>query len=423
MNLLLKQVKVVDPNSKYNGKKVDILIEKGVVKKIAKTINKSAKTQVWTKKNAHISPGWLDIGTQIGEPGYEQRETIDTVTSAAIAGGYTGIAPFPNTQPILQSKSDLLALQAKTAGLPIDFYPIAALSKNIEGQEITEFIDLTEAGAIAFSDGARYTQNAGLLQRGLEYARSVDGLIINQANNYDATNDAYIHEGEVSVRLGLKGLPSYSESSAIKRDIELATYSESNLLIHNVSTAASIPTLKQAAKTKSIFSSVSYLNLICNDSHVDNFDSSYKVLPPLRSKTDQSALIKAVKAGTIQIITSNHTPVEVESKHLEFERSAPGATGLETCYAALQTYASEYLDQEDIVMALAIQSRSILGLYIPVIDVDEEANFTLFDPELRWTYSEDHIQSKSKNNPFINQELQGKALGIVHHEVLVDLGE
>lgn len=420
MKLLLKQVKVVDPTSKYNGRKVDILIEKGVVKKIAKSITKPSQTKVWQKENVHISPGWLDIGTQIGEPGYEQRETIETVTAAAIAGGYTGLAPFPNTHPPLQSKADLQALFAITNDLPIAFYPIAALTKNNAGKEITEMIELTEAGAIAFSDGAGYVQDAGVLKRGLEYANAVNGLIINQANHYP-DEGGMIHEGEVSVKLGLKGITDYSETTAVKRDIELAAYTKSNLLVHNVSGATTLPILKQANKGKRVFSSVSYLNLICNEEHVDDFNTQYKVLPPLRSSTDRNALVKAVKNGIIQVITSNHTPIEDEKKHLEFEQSAYGATGLETCFAALCTHIKDALELEDIITALAIQPRSILGLHVPIVDIEEAADYTLFDPDLPWTYRKEDILSKSKNNPFVDAAFTGKALGIIRDEVLVEI--
>lgn len=419
MSLLLKQVKVIDPQSKFHKKKVDILLEAGIVQKIAKSIKPSAKTEVVEEKNAHISPGWMDIGTHIGEPGYEQRETLSTVTSAAIAGGYTALAPFPNTDPIIQHKSDIQSLLSNTEELPIDFYPIAALSKDCEGKEMTEFLASVDAGAIAISDGKHYLKNDGLMERAMEYAKGAGTIIINQANNYSAHPDAMIHEGNVSIAHGLTGFPTSTEEIGIMRDLSLLAYTGSTMLIHNVSSKQGVNYIKSSKRQTKVSASVSYLNLIANESALSDFNAAYKVLPPLRTLQDQGALIKAIKAGTIDIITSNHNPIEPESKHLEFEQSEYGAIGLETCFAGLSTHLSKEIDIERLVACLSINPRRILEVPIPTIDVSAAADYTIFDPKRIWTFDKQSIHSKSANSPFIGTEFTGKVLGVINHGTFI----
>jgi len=420
MDILLKQVKLIDQRSTFHKKKVDILIQKGIITKINTSIKTPAKTKIWAEKNTHISVGWFDIGTQIGEPGFEQRETIDSATRAAIKGGYTGIACFPNTNPVLDQQASVAFIINKAKTLAIDIYPIGAVSKACEGKEIAELVDMHHAGAIAFSDGDHPLQHSGILLRALEYSKSFNGLIINKPANKEIQSNGLIHEGEVSIQLGMSGIPSIAESLTVHRDCELCSYANSRLLIHSISASDSLKEIK-AFKKKScqINASVSYLNLVYTDKQLTKFDSNLKVLPPLRSDSDRKALVKAITNGEVTVITSNHQPLEPEIKEKEFFYSPFGAIGLQTSFSAINTFCEKEIALETVIHALSVGPRSVLGLEIPEISVGSLANLTLFDPKQKWVFNKEMNQSKSVNSPFINQEFVGKVQGIIHKNSLL----
>jgi len=369
MRLLLKQLTVLDKNSPHHQEKVSILIENGVITKIGKSIRITKNVKTIECKNALASIGWMDIGTQIGEPGYEHRETLTTAASAAARGGFTEIACFPNTKPTIHTKSEVQYIKNNTKEFLVDFHPIGAISTDCEGEELSDMIDLHHAGAVAFSDGMHSVQNNGVLMRALDYVRSFDGLIINHPHDKAIARNGMVHEGAISTSLGIPGFADMAESIQVERDLSLRKYTESKIFIHNISSKDSVQKIRaaRANSKKNIYSSVPYLNLIFNDSMVAQFDANYKVLPPLRDEEDRTALIDGIKNGTIDCITSNHKAVEVESKNLEFSRSAYGAIGLETCYAAINTHLKKALTTRQIVQALAYKSRESIGLDTPFI--------------------------------------------------------
>ncbi len=420
MDILLKQVKLIDQRSTFHKKKVDILIQKGIITKINKSIKAPAKTKIWAEKNTHVSIGWFDIGTQIGEPGFEQRETIESTAQAAIKGGYTGIACFPNTNPVLDQQSSVAFIINKAKTQPIDIHPIGAVSKSCDGKEIAEMVDMHHAGAIAFSDGDYPLHHSGILLRALEYAKSFNGLIINKPANKEIQSNGLIHEGEISIQLGMSGIPSIAESLTVHRDCELCSYANGRLLIHSISAAESLKEIK-AYKKKGLHidASVSYLNLVYTDKQLTGFDANLKVLPPLRSESDRKALLKALENGDVHIITSNHQPLEPEIKEKEFFYSPFGAIGLQTAFSAINTICENEIELDTVIHALSIGPRSVLGLDMPDISVGSKANLALFDPKEKWIFTKDLNQSKSVNSPFINQEFVGKVQGIIHENSLL----
>jgi len=374
--MLLKNVKVVDKNSPHNGKKRDILIEKGFIKQIASSI-KLEKGKILDLKDTTISIGWLDIGVHSGEPGFEHQEDFHTLTQAAAAGGYTGIACFPNTNPIIQSKTDVRFIKNQS-GL-VDLYPIGAVSKNCEGKDLAELYDMQQAGCIAFSDGDHSIQSSGLMKRSLEYVKSFQGIIINHPNDKELSKGGQLNEGIISTSLGMKGLPNLAEELMLKRDLELVAYTNSKLHVHNISTAGAVQLIREAKKQGlAVTASVPVANLIFDEKAVETFNTNFKVLPPLRQTTDIKALLKGLKDGTIDCITSNHTPLEEEAKKLEFLYADFGMIGLETTYALLQSELSKQMGVADIVEKLAYQPRKILNLPVPAIKEGEKANVTLF---------------------------------------------
>lgn len=411
MRYLVKKATIIDDNSKYNGKKVDILFNNGVIEEIKSSIEPLKGVKEISSTNLHCSASWIDIGTQIGEPGLEHRETITSISAAAKAGGYGAIASFPNTSPVIQSKSSVQFVTEEARKNNFTIYPIAALSSNCEGKEITEMYDLHTSGAIAFSDGLKSIAHTGLLAKALEYILPFDGLIIHHPIDKTLSTDAQIHEGEMSTLLGMKGSPGLAETLIIKRDLELLNYTNSKLCVYNISLAESVKLIKEGKKSnQKLYTTCSYLNLIKTDKELENFDTNLKLTPPLRLKTDVAELVKGVKEGTIDAIVSNHYPIEEEGKKLEFPYAKFGASGIETCFAALNTYAVN-LDLDSVVRALTTGPRNILNLESSEIKQGYEGSLTLFDPGVEWTF--DKTQSLSKNNPFLGYKLKGKVIAVL----------
>lgn len=409
--LLIKNATVIDPNSTHNGKKVDILINNGVIKEIGKNISEDAAKLIKGKK-LQVSLGWLDIGAQVGEPGFEHREDLVSVSAAAAAGGFTALACFPNTNPAIHSKSEVSFL--KNNAELVDLYPIGAVSRDCNGGDLAEIYDMATAGAIAFSDGAKSISTAGLMKRGLLYIKAIDGLLINHPHDVSLGKGGQLHEGEISTKLGMKGIPALSETLMLKRDLDLLAYTDSRLHVHNISTAESVKLIKTAkSKGLNVTASVSIMNLIYSHESLENFDPNYKVTPPLREQKDVKALWKGVLDGTIDIINSNHTPLETEAKKLEFVYADFGITGLQTIFPLLNTHFGNSLSTEGLVNLLAIQPRKILNLPIPTIKEGETANLTVFDSTTEWTFSKKDVQSKSYNTPHIGATFTGKVIGII----------
>ena len=412
--LLIKNVTILDSRSKHHRKKRDLLIRNGKIDSIKSKID-SPKAKVLDGSGAMVSIGWLDVGVQTGDPGFEHREDLRTVSAAAAAGGYTGIACWPNTSPSIHSKSEVLYLKNTAKNNLVDLFPIGAVSQNCKGVDITEMYDMHHAGAVAFSDGKKAIQNSGLMMRALQYVKAFEGTIMNHPHNSDIAGNGQMHEGKNSTSLGMKGIPRLAEELMVQRDIYLLEYTDSKLHLSNISSESS-EALVAAAKQKKlkVTSSVSILNLIFSDEKLTDFDTQFKVVPPLREASDIKALQKGLKNGTIDIITSNHRPVEEEGKNLEFFNADFGALGLQTTYSLYNTYLSKVINEESFVEKVAIRPRQLLNIDLPEIKEGAEANLTIFDPNHEWTFSKKDILSKSKNSPVIGMELKGKVLGVVN---------
>ena len=418
MQILIKDTFIVDNKTTNNPKKQSILIEDGIITEISGKIDVKAD-KVIEASGMYTSPGWLDIGTQTGEPGYEHREDIQSVTNAAAAGGYTAIAPFPNTMPVIQTKADISFLKERSGNNVTLIYPIGALSLNCEGKEMTELYDMFSAGAVAFSDGPKSIQNSGLMKRSLEYVQAFKGLILHQASDSSLTDGGQIHEGEMSTSLGMKGIPSLAEELLIERDIRLLEYTGGKIHFANISTARSVDLIKKAKKEGlQVTASVAIMNLCYDDNYLSEFDSNFKVLPPLRSKSDKRALLKGLKDGTIDCITSNHVPLEADVKELEFPYAKFGAIQLETCLSSIICFTDLEATPSFLVEKLCIKPREILEIGIPKIEKGERAEITIFDLEKEWTYEEKSILSKSRNSSLIGKKLKAKVKATIRNNKL-----
>lgn len=423
MKLLLKNVRIFD--GKTESRAQDFLIRDGIIEAVGNNLTAAKGSEVWefTGRTSCVSPGWFDFGVHTADPGYEHREDLHSAARAAAAGGFASAACFPNTNPALHSKSEILYVKNKTAHSPVTFYPIGAVSQGCEGKDLAELFDMHAAGAVGFSDGRKPVQDAGLLLRAMQYAKAFNGLIINEPHHKSIAAGGQMHEGLVSTSLGMKGIPALAEEVMVQRDLSLLEYAESRLHLHLLSTAGAVALVRKAKKAGlPVTASVAVANLCFTDEKLSSFDSNWKLLPPLRSPADTEALLRGVADGTIDFICSNHTPWDEEAKNLEFPYAEFGMTGLETAFALCRTFLNKKLTVNDLVEKMALAPRRILGLPLPEIKPGARAELTLFDPDAEWIFTEKHIHSKSRNTPFIGQKFRGKALGIVNNgqAVLMD---
>ena len=421
MNILIKSASVIDPKGKYHNKIRDILIENGVIKKIAPKI-KEGKAMTYTAKNLHISIGWMDLHANFRDPGFEYKEDIISGCKAAAKGGFTGVLLMPENNPITDNNSQVEYIKNKAKDNIVSVHAAGSITKEMQGNQIAEMYDMKEAGALAFTDDKKSLQNNEIIKHALLYTKDFDGLIMNFANDKSIANRGQIHEGKVSTILGLKGIPAIAEEIMIDRDISICKYTESKLHLSYISTKNSVSKIKKAKKEGSkISADVALHNLILTDKEITHFDTRYKVIPPLRSKKDCIALIKGLKDGTIDVICTDHSPEDEENKKTEFNNAAFGIIGLESAFGLIGKYLREHLSLGEIIEKIAINPRELLQLESKNIEEGNTANLTLFNPDLEWEFQKKDIESKSINTPFLGERLKGKALAIYNNEKFLEL--
>src|SRR5690606_37255579 len=352
---------------------------------------------------------WFDSSISFGEPGFEERETIKNGLDTASKSGFTAVALNLNTNPILDNQALINFVKQKANGHTTKLYPIAAMTKNSDTHNLAELFDMKNAGAIAFGDYKKSIENANVLKLALQYVQDFDGLVIAFSQDKNIKGSGIVNEGITSTKLGMKGIPNLAEDLQIARNLLLLEYTGGRLHIPTISTKKSVELIKEAkAKGLNVSCSVAAHNLFFTDEVLEGFDSNYKVNPPIRTKDDVQALIKGLKNGTIDMITSDHQPLDIEHKKLEFDKATDEIIGLETLFGAL----NKVLPTDLIVEKLTL-SKTVFGIENQPIQIGSKAELTLFDPNLIYIFTEDNILSKSKNSPFIGKELKGKVYGII----------
>jgi dihydroorotase len=417
MTILIRGAKVIDVSSAYHLKTVDVFIENGVIKTIEKSIKNGADSVI-DLPNLHISMGWTDLFADYREPGFEHKETIELGLASAAEGGFTSVMTLPNTNPTVSSKSIVQYLIKKSEGHIVSLLPIGAISNNIEGKSLAEMLDMQANGAIAFSDGWKPIQNPGLMLKALEYVKSFGGTLIQMPLDTDLSSGGLMHEGVESTQLGMPGIPTIAETLHLHRDIELLRYTNSKLHVTGISSAESVAMIRAAkAEGLSITCSVTPYHLALNDEVLRQYDSVYKVMPPIRTETDRLALIAGLKDGTIDCIASHHRPQEWDAKAKEFEYASEGMNVQELSFAIAYEALKNDLTVEKIINAFANNVNSIFGLAKGGIKEGVNANFTLFS--LSDSTQKMKLKSRVNNNPFIGKSLRGKVLGIIRNESIL----
>ncbi|HIC32137.1 MAG TPA: dihydroorotase, partial [Flavobacteriaceae bacterium] len=336
MNVLIKSATVIDTSSKFHNQIVDVLIEKGKISQIAKSIKNTSNYKEIELENLHISQGWFDSSVCFGEPGFEDRETIENGLKTAAKSGFTSIALQANTNPIIDTSSDVAFLLSKAQSQPVNLLPIGALTKNSESVDLAELFDMKNASAVAFSDYKKPITNPNLLKIALQYASNFEGLVCSFPLEQKISGKGMVNEHVSSTLLGLKGSPNLAESLQVARDLFILEYAGGKLHIPTISTKESVKLIREAKQKKlDVTCSVAIHNLFLTDDVLNEFDTRYKVNPPLRTQDDVDALIEGVKDGTIDMVTSDHNPQTIEEKKVEFDHANYGTIGLESAFGAL----------------------------------------------------------------------------------------
>ncbi len=415
MKTIIRNATIIDPKSSFHNKVVDILIADGCINTIGTALPNPSNFEEIHLENLHVSKGWFDSSVSLGEPGFEDRETIENGLLVAAKSGFTGIALQPNSFPVIDNQSQVHFVKNRATGAATELFPIGALTKGSEGKDMAELFDMKNAGAIAFGDYNKSIDNANLLKIALQYAQDFNGLVIAFSQDDKIKGNGVANEGIVSTRLGLKGIPNLAEELQIARNLFLLEYTGGKLHIPTISSAKSV-TLIQEAKTKGlqVSCSVAIHNLVFTDEKLEEFDTRFKVTPPLRSENDRVALIEGIKNGTIDMITSDHNPIDIEHKKMDFDTAKYGTIGLESAFGALMTV----LPIEMIIEKLTA-ARTIFGLESPSIVEGAKANLSLFNPDGKSIFTKELIESKSKNSLFIGSEQKGKVYGIVNQNQLI----
>jgi dihydroorotase len=414
--ILLKSGRIIDPFSKktFNG---DLLIESGKISKILDSISTKGKDyKVIDCKGLVVTHGFCDMHVHFREPGREDKETLESGSYSALAGGFTQVCTMANTNPVIDSPEHIHYIVSKSQKLPIDIFPIGAVSKGMKGEELTEMLLMQKNGAIAFSDDGVPIQNAQFMKLALTYSKMLNVPIMNHAEDIFLRNDGVMNASSTSNNLGLKGNTSLGEAVMVYRDLLLAESLNSKLHLLHLSTKEAVDLLKQfKSKKQLITAEVSPHHLYFVDEDIDSFDTNLKVAPPVRSKKDRKALIEGIKSGLIDCIATDHAPHTLEDKETTFNEAAFGMIGLESCFGVVNKVLVKEngMSLKSLIEKITVNPRKVMNLETNLFATGSKAQITIFDPNEKWKFKNSHILSKSSNSPFIGKDLVGKVKFVI----------
>ena len=409
MNVLIKSATILDDKSDFHNQTQDILVENGFITKIANSLTNPNKYPIIHLENLHVSSGWFDSSVSFGEPGFEERETISNGLEVAAGSGFTDVALNSNTYPVIDSHSDISFVISKSSNATTKLHPIGALTNESKGVDLAELFDMKAAGSIAFGDYKKPIKNPNLLKIALQYASNFNGVVHSFPHEAKVATKGVMNENITSTRLGLKGLPALAEELQIVRDLFILEYTGGKLHIPTISTKKSVELIRDAKSKKlDVSCSVAIHNLLYTDEKLIDFDTNFKVNPPLRLASDSEALIEGLKDGTIDMVTSDHNPINIEYKKIEFDYAKNGTIGLESAFGALNSLFSTKK-----TIQLLTKGKERFGVANSIIKIGSLAQLSLFNPTKSYVFESKHIRSKSKNSLFVGTKLKGAVYGII----------
>lgn len=416
MAYLLKKVRIICETSAHHLKQKDILISKGIIQKIADNIS-NTEYKIISGENLHVSIGFADTNCHIYQPGYEYREDMKSGLAAAANGGFTLVGIMPNTLPVVDNKGQVAYIKQLSTKNIVDVVPIGAISKDCEGKDLAEIYDMQSEGIASFSDGHKSIENSGMLERALLYVKKFDGIVMNHPDVQNLSNGGLMNEGILSTKLGLNASPKLAEELMVARDIYLAEHTNSRIHFINISTANSVKQIKEAkAKGVKVTAAVNAYNLLLDDSALVEYGTQFKVNPHLRTKEDIKALLKGLKDGTIDIITSGHNPKHEDEKKVEYENAEFGISALDSAFSVARTATEKTLSIEELVTKMSTNPRSLLAKKAMQIEEGAKANLCVFNPDETYVFNEEQMKSKSKITAFIGMKLKGKVVHVFNHK-------
>ena len=412
MKLLLKGARVIDPSQKIDAR-MDILIEEGKIAGCNSNIKASQDVKVIDLTGMIVAPGLIDMHVHLREPGLEYKETIASGSAAAVAGGFTSIACMPNTEPVNDNRSVTEFIRRKAAEANLaNVYPIGAISIGSEGRQLTEFWDLKEAGILALSDDGKPVMDAALMRRALEYASSLDLPVIQHCEDKNLSAGGLMNEGYYATVLGLPGIPAIAEDVMVARDILIAEYTRTRIHIAHVSTAGAVRLIRNAkARGLNVTAETAPHYFTLTDESLQDYDTNYKVSPPLRSAADVAAIKEGLADGTLDVIACDHAPHARTDKEVEFEYALNGISGLETSLGlSLNLVQEGVLPLPELIGKMSCNPARILNLPKGALIKGADADITVIHPDRSWTVNVKAFRSRGKNSPFSGRQMQGCAV-------------
>lgn len=419
MRLILKNVKIADKQSPFNGKEANILIENGVIASVTEQGIEPEGAKEFEAKDYTVSLGWIDVGTHYKDPGSEWLDDLDSVSEAAAYGGFTQVLGFPNTQPVVQTKEAISYFSNFNRSKAAQLLNLAAVTKNCNGEDFTDMIDLKMGGAAGFSDGKSAIHNSDIFLKTLIYLEPLHSVLVVKSEDKYLSMYGQMHEGLTSTLLGMKGIPSAAEELMIMRNLKLLEYSgvkSASPVLHfsTISTRGSVQLIREAKdKGLPVSCDIAAHHLEFTEKDLMGFDTKFKVYPPFRTGDDIKSLKDGLSDGTIDLIVSDHSSWDEEHKTLEFDAAEFGAVGLQTVFSV----ATKHFSLEEVLDKLAYAPREIFKLPFSGIFEGQIANLTIFDENEEYTLTENLLKSKGKNSPFLNRQLKGRAKAIYNNGI------